>query len=1028
MNRSNFTVFEALRVINKLSENYKKIIDYLIEKHVKSNVPIKTESIINLIESCEKVDHEWLFKTIESLVDDNNICEIAHAVLIYNELYNKKLTTGLFKSLFEEGLNVNALDDKGRSFLYKAVDKMDKDLVELLIAKGADQQLPGANYENMGPPTPLALALGKKRRLKGKKLVLCKEIINKLEGNIPGRDPQILSAASPVEALRKLEKSPDDARIRNVKEAVALGQKHAKEGESIAEALSRDKHCDVDELQEKAIEILREKLGFRKLTKKATDLQKLIKNDVYKDYLTALQKYREQAISPNKSIRAGTPLVAEKEGVVEQAAFPNNFREAETVEAGTRLAVDKLDESAKREGQVEKLNEQISKMKIFADKFIEIPFEALNYATFEEMEKIEGEARVLLEKLTSDDPSAIRLKKILAQLISFHEAYKVLTELKDLGEFLKTVTKERLDHRHEFGKHIPILKNFEYFIKLGASRGEDAVEALTQDIRHQQVRWKEIRKNIFLSAKESIPVLLKNRKITWISGSRSAAIPIMLRLKQPALVPTGQLLKHNIVPLTGELGAGVSARGVNKNALSGMDLTGLEVCMSYAKTNGFIFDPQKEIQFIRNFNPTYGWQINRLKIAVLRLLLMNQKTEDLADLKNYIQDIILPQIPQLRKVENEQIVRSSANLIGQVFKGNSNEVTDLPLQIGQVVCVPRTDQGTTLGMITGYNSETKVYTICVEKDGRTKSLDKKNIKIIPQEDIRSLSEQLPAIADEDFSNILEALQTEYDQVSAVLKLFNTVKPLEFSEESLSLIKNSFPIIWASCHLDPQSFFAGVPGEKIVLGEAVLGKDIDVVFTDDVHVDILKKAVGKYGINVLSFNAANYIMGRQLLEMQLFKEKRISQKELIDSKINTINVLRRGTCRVAMDLVACQHQSWSASHPLAAYILEKKDDGHYYRRCIGYFEKDKKSQEDAKKLAEYTVRFLNDIAGQKLKFIIRNPVVSDFLKLDNAEMQEPAIDSDPNSVKEEASDKIPVIDPLDVLIEWMDLHLQTKEKA
>ncbi|MBS0634942.1 MAG: hypothetical protein JSR37_05735 [Verrucomicrobia bacterium] len=77
---------------------------------------------------------------------------------------------------------------------------------------------------------------------------------------------------------------------------------------------------------------------------------------------------------------------------------------------------------------------------------------------------------------------------------------------------------------------------------------------------------------------------LKERSITWMHGTRSAAMGVMLETDH-TLHPTGHLLERNIYPLSGELGAGISGTGVNRNNLSGTagSKLGVKTTMEYSR-------------------------------------------------------------------------------------------------------------------------------------------------------------------------------------------------------------------------------------------------------------------------------------------------------------------------------------------------------------------------------------------------------------------------------------------------------------
>lgn len=76
---------------------------------------------------------------------------------------------------------------------------------------------------------------------------------------------------------------------------------------------------------------------------------------------------------------------------------------------------------------------------------------------------------------------------------------------------------------------------------------------------------------------------LKKKPISWLHGTRSPALAVMLATDK-TMHPTGQLLKNNIIPLSGELGMGITGTGVNKENISGTSISrlGAETTISYA--------------------------------------------------------------------------------------------------------------------------------------------------------------------------------------------------------------------------------------------------------------------------------------------------------------------------------------------------------------------------------------------------------------------------------------------------------------
>lgn len=78
---------------------------------------------------------------------------------------------------------------------------------------------------------------------------------------------------------------------------------------------------------------------------------------------------------------------------------------------------------------------------------------------------------------------------------------------------------------------------------------------------------------------------LKRKNIKWLHGTRSPAMQVMLATDK-SLYPTGVLLEHKIIPLTGELSMGIiPGMGVNNTNLSGTTLSriGIKTTIEYSQ-------------------------------------------------------------------------------------------------------------------------------------------------------------------------------------------------------------------------------------------------------------------------------------------------------------------------------------------------------------------------------------------------------------------------------------------------------------
>jgi hypothetical protein len=97
---------------------------------------------------------------------------------------------------------------------------------------------------------------------------------------------------------------------------------------------------------------------------------------------------------------------------------------------------------------------------------------------------------------------------------------------------------------------------------------------------------------------------LQERSITWLHGTRSPALGVMLATDKK-LHPTGMLLKKNIIPLTGELGIGIQpGAGVNNSNISGTSLSPLGVKITLEYSNSFTPKIANEWKYLSKSNLT----------------------------------------------------------------------------------------------------------------------------------------------------------------------------------------------------------------------------------------------------------------------------------------------------------------------------------------------------------------------------------------------------------------------------------------
>jgi len=382
-----------------------------------------------------------------------------------------------------------------------------------------------------------------------------------------------------------------------------------------------------------------------------------------------------------------------------------------------------------------------------------------------------------------------------------------------------------------------------------------------------EIHWNTIRKRIWNASEEAKDFLQQDKKITFITGSKSSTIPLIIKIphlaphlgEKPALIPTGELLRNHIAPLTGELGYGILENGINQIALSGMRFAGLTTCMSYATAKGMNFQAEKEIEKIfstREMAPSFV--LPTLQVAIIRLLLMGEKKEEYDRIKKYITQLINSEknTPPLKK----EWARF-ATLTGLPCSQQPSRPTK-ELQRGEVVAVPRT--GSTLpkyGIIVDRNDD-ESYTVVVEKDGTKKIVSSNSITVIDETALIAEICSKQGIDSRTESLFGNLLKSKKEQLQELLELFSTVKPISWDPEELSLIRQPCPVVWASVTVKPEVFNAGIRGEHILRTHAVLGDQIQFAFTNQANVDKLQNVLAKYKVQVLSIEAARFILGKE----------------------------------------------------------------------------------------------------------------------------------------------------------------------
>lgn len=291
---------------------------------------------------------------------------------------------------------------------------------------------------------------------------------------------------------------------------------------------------------------------------------------------------------------------------------------------------------------------------------------------------------------------------------------------------------------------------------------------------------------------------LANRHISVLHGATSAAIPVMKRVQAalhqpaPALIPSGYLLRHNFAPLSGELERGIAPKGINQSHLSGVSLSGIELAANYALRRGKI---------------GHGLCAHKIDIP----------------------DVTRDLIPKIRALTSQE--RSSFLVM---TKSSSPEMARI----------------TGMGYLGLGPLKARVIQFLQLRQEEMPVTEVRDLVIAFRD---ALSTEIKRSS---FSGAQAFLQEVTQELSDILRLFDTVRPFHLTEEeNTTLIQPNFPIIWASCSLQGKPI-SGTTHELAIPTEAAfLGRDIQLAFTDAIHLETLKKEIAHYGVEVIDLNSA-----------------------------------------------------------------------------------------------------------------------------------------------------------------------------
>lgn len=449
----------------------------------------------------------------------------------------------------------------------------------------------------------------------------------------------------------------------------------------------------------------------------------------------------------------------------------------------------------------------------------------------------------------------------------------VLAILRDLKEEIISPPKKTADCWESATPHFD---KFEMFISFVLTESDEStfrsLQRASQSPEIWKKHWEIVREKMWNAWMECRAFLKEDKKITFITGSQSPALPIIKRVPEkapslcskPALVPTGLLIQHKLVPLVGELNMGVLDNGVNQNKLSGMTFGGLSVCVDYSQAKSFTFNPDEERETVFGTKEDNLFlMISRLRIAVLRLLKMDEiDTEEVESMQAHIEAL---RDSQPESTPTTQDWKEYGGVIGHLFTPKAQPKSSDPLQRGQIVAVPIAGSN-----LPKYGVIQQIFPdgsckVILEKDGFYMSVKKEDIQVIEPDFLGEETKNYPLLTERQIETIERKLKDMRERLEEIKDLFFNVRKGSFSNQSMVMIREPFPLIWASTTLKPELYSNGLQGEHVYEGVAAMGDDIQIVFTNSEKINTLEERVKEWGVKVFSFEAAFFIFGYQYQE-------------------------------------------------------------------------------------------------------------------------------------------------------------------
>jgi hypothetical protein len=344
-----------------------------------------------------------------------------------------------------------------------------------------------------------------------------------------------------------------------------------------------------------------------------------------------------------------------------------------------------------------------------------------------------------------------------------------------------------------------------------------------------------------------------SKKIKWLTGSKSSALPIMFSMKAPpALMPISQLLRQNLAPLSGEI-SWVST------CLSGVQWDARELAVTYAKRTHFEFNADVSLTKIEEELKKVTPDIAFARIHLLRLQLTGSLKQP--SIQTRLQKIISVASQEKFYLSLNEEWEKFVGCIGKEYqvkntnaflRGNDYTL----LKRGEIVAV-KVNSKSSLGMVDDFNSATFEVLAIVDIATGSQPFSKTSIFKLSEQEYQDLEKNLPEASDEQKRVVKEILlqQSRKELLQQFQKLVRQEVQVISQEMMTTYVEKPFPIVWGSETLqgsEPRGV-AGKPGERNIAEICALGEKIQYAFTEQQHIPTLKKSLGSINVQVLDIS-------------------------------------------------------------------------------------------------------------------------------------------------------------------------------